>query len=333
GVYLGTFKYLAVAVVFAPLMLFRTDFSADWGLHLYERLTDHLSAEWDRSNGIRKGLVAILTLIALPLAGTAIRVVATVYWAVRRPLQTLRDAPRNWLRQCFCTDLAHPPEIVPKEAITDNNTVIKFSSLLNDVRREERIFDKAGIISISLPFIILGWIPSLIYRVSFKATALAYTPFVFVAHATLRNPLPVKARLERVTKGELEKVRHWISGLVLTTLVAKLALIFTWVDRSYVESMFPSQRIVTNFVVLDGWPWWQITLGADAVLTFILLFFADAALARIEGERPWPEGFVMTTVASISFLRAALSIVTISHFFHIALLAAVPESVRYLLVI
>jgi hypothetical protein len=138
-------------------------------------------------------------------------------------------------------------------------------------------------------------------------------------------------RLERITKGELEKVRRGLSWVILTTLVAKVALVLNWVERSYVESKFPSQKIVTDFVVLDGWPWWQITLGADAVLTFILLFFADSALARIEGERPWPEGAVMTTVSTTSFLRAAMGIITISHFFLIALAAAAPEPVRRLL--
>jgi hypothetical protein len=138
-------------------------------------------------------------------------------------------------------------------------------------------------------------------------------------------------RLERITKGELEKVRRGLSWVILTTLVAKVALVLNWVERSYVESKFPSQKIVSDFVVFDGWPWWQITLGADAVLTFILLFFADSALARIEGERPWPEGAVMTTVSTTSFLRAAMGIITISHFFLIALAAAAPEPVRRLL--
>jgi hypothetical protein len=36
GLYLGTFKYLALAVFFAPLMLFRTKGSAEWGLTVLE---------------------------------------------------------------------------------------------------------------------------------------------------------------------------------------------------------------------------------------------------------------------------------------------------------
>ena len=72
-------------------------------------------------------------------------------------------------------------------------------------------------------------------------------------------------------------------------------------------------RSVHSLVVPDGWPWWQITLGADALLTFFLLFFADAALS------------------AVSFLRAALNLLTISHFFRIALVAVAPGPLHRLL--
>jgi len=324
GVYFGTFKYLAVAVVFAPLMLFRTEFSADWGLRVYERMNQTME-KWP-------GLLAPTGgFVLTPVAGAALRIVATVYCAIRRPIHTLKEAPRNWLRQSFCTDFAHPPEIMPLEIVKgDGQNILLFSEFL-EIFREETVAKKFLFIFVTLPLLTVGWLPSVIYRVSFKATALAYAPFVWVAHATLRNPLPVKARLERFTKGELEKVRRGVSYFVLGTLVAKGALVWNWVDRSYVESKFPSQRIVTEFVVLDAWPWWQITFAADAVLTFALLYFADAALSRIEGGRPWREEPLMTAVTSVSFLRAAFGLLTISHFFYIALLAAAPNSVRPLL--
>jgi hypothetical protein len=335
GVYLGTFKSLAVAVVFAPFMLFRTESSADWGMRLYKRFFDYIDtwASFKSDHFLREIVIILISMLLVfvaPVVGTIIRIVATIYWAVRTPLHTLKEVPRNWLRQCLCTDFAHPPEIVPKEAVADAETVASFTSFLNDLRLSSG-FTRGGIVFIALPLLILGWIPSVIYRISFKATALAYIPFLWVAHSTLWNPLPLKARLERFTKGELEKVRRGISYLILSTLVAKGALVVNWIDRGKVESMFPSQKIVTDFVVLDDWPWWQITFGADALLTFILLFFADAALSRIEGQRPWREESVMTSVDTLSFLRASLGIVTMAHFFNIALMAAAPDPIRRLL--
>src|ERR1700694_4681092 len=50
------------------------------------------------------------------MAGPVFRIAATLYWAVRRPLKTLRRTPQNWLRQSLCTDFFHPPEIVPMDA-------------------------------------------------------------------------------------------------------------------------------------------------------------------------------------------------------------------------
>src|ERR1035441_10427454 len=46
GLHFGTFKYLAVATVSAPLMLLRTDVSARWCLQVYQRWSQFV---WPRS--------------------------------------------------------------------------------------------------------------------------------------------------------------------------------------------------------------------------------------------------------------------------------------------
>ena len=145
-----------------------------------------------------------------------------------------------------------------------------------------------------------------------------------MAHTTLQNPLPVKTRLERITKGELEKVRRALSWIILLALLGKLALFFNFVDISDIVSKSLIERIVTKVVVTGGWPWWQFALVADALLTFLLLWFSDAALSRLDGPGAWGEDFVLKTTSTVSFVRAALSIVTMSHFFRVALLATVP---------
>ncbi len=40
GIYLGTFKYLAAAIVIAPLMLYRTQFSDEWGHSCLEKIAE-----------------------------------------------------------------------------------------------------------------------------------------------------------------------------------------------------------------------------------------------------------------------------------------------------
>ncbi len=204
GVYLGTLKYLAAAVIFAPLMLFRTEVSADWGLKAYDRGC-HLIGNIKLLNRLPEPYNFAAGFLLFALFGTAIRIVATVYWALRQPLQTLRDTPQNWLRQSLCTDFAHPPEVVPLEATKGGEQFPTFPEVLAMLRTEVETSRRRVLLLILSPFIIVGWLPSIIYRVSFKATALAYTPFIWAAHATLKNPLSVKTRLERITKASWKR--------------------------------------------------------------------------------------------------------------------------------
>ena len=42
GIYFGTFRYLALAILIAPLMLFRTKISTEWGLAAADRVAMRL---------------------------------------------------------------------------------------------------------------------------------------------------------------------------------------------------------------------------------------------------------------------------------------------------
>jgi hypothetical protein len=201
-----------------------------------------------------------------------VRIIATLYWAIRTPLQTLREMPQNWLRQSLCTDFFHAPEILPLEAAkVKKGQGLNFNGLWSLVIEEETTASKVTALVFYSPIFLIGYLPPLIYRVSFKATAIAYLPFIWVTHATLRNPMPTNLRLERITKGELEKVRRVLSWGIIATLAAKLGFVLGLVDWSRIEEKFPSKKLVESLVVPAGWPWWQITLAVDAVITFFLL--------------------------------------------------------------
>ncbi len=108
-------------------------------------------------------------------------------------------------------------------------------------------------------------------------------------------------------------------------LAAKLALILGWIDRAHFETYFPSTKLLETVLAASHWPWWQITLGLDALLTFLLLYFADAALARLDSPPAWREPFVLGTLSTTSFLRGALSLATITHFFLVAFHTTFPR--------
>jgi hypothetical protein len=331
GLHLGTFKYLALAVVSAPLMLFRTRESAEWGLHLYRRWSNYVVAPE------RLPLIQVPAVILMGFAGSLIRLLSVLRGFVRSPVQTLIEAPQNWVRQSVCTDLFHPPEVVPLEALPKNQTEVWSLLVFRKIvvgAFTKLAATKAGWGDTAIDWIsylifvaLLGssWIPSLIYRVSFKATAIAYAPIIWLVHSTLQNPLSLKLRLERVTKGEIEKTRRGLSWIIAGMLAAKLAFVLGWIDRAHFEAAFPSAKLVETIFAASHWPWWQITLATDALLTFLLLYFADAALARLDTKHAWSEPFVLHTLSTTSFLRGAFSLATMSHFFLLALGTAFPR--------
>jgi hypothetical protein len=336
GVYLGTFKHLTWVVVVAPLMLFRTDVSAEWALKVYEHFGDwslyrliSISGPYvfteKRDYLICRLIVFVLSLVLYStiyaMSGITLRCSGTLYWLLRKPLYTLREAPQNWLRQSLCTDFFHPPEIIPLEFV--NRSRLKgmyLSNAIADILSQRSLREFWVAILIYSPFLLIGYLPSVVYRISFKATMVVYAPFIFIVHTTLKSQLSLKLRLERIIKGEIEKVRRWFSLIVVATLGAKAGLIFGWVDLSYFAAKFPGKGFVESFVLPERLPWWQVTLGIDALLTFFLLFFADVALSRIEGQQAWPDSTVAATVSFVSFSRASLALGTMAYGFHSALL-------------
>ena len=100
--------------------------------------------------------------------------------------------------------------------------------------------------------------------------------------------------------------------------------IHSLIDRTRFESYFPSTKLLETTLAAGHWPWWQITLGTAALLTLLLLYFADAALARLDTPHAWREPFVLGTLSTTSFLRGAFSLATMSHFFLLALHTAFP---------
>lgn len=327
------------AIMIAPLFLASTNLSRGVGLRWYKYM--HVFISYNKITIILNrillklrtrdesgfGLITILfmAILLVPMflvnliGGMMIRTGSTVILAMRHPLLTLANVPNNWRRQVLATDLAHPPELVPGEAL-DTEVGINFAGLIGLARLvlEQRKLVRGSFVLVSFPLLLLaGFLPSLLYRVSFKATSLVYAPFVWIAHTTISNPLQLKDRLERITKGELEKVRRGYSWLLLTFLAAKIALFFHFVDFAWVVGWLklPNPQLAEAVLQPGSWPWWQFALGADALLTFGLFYFADAAIPRIEEKQVWNDGWVGNTVSSVSFVRATLAFLVMVHGF------------------
>jgi hypothetical protein len=174
---------------------------------------------------------------------------------------------------------------------------------------------------------IVGWLPPLLYRISFKATCVVYFPFIWVAERTLQSAPSVRLRLKEVTEGQLEKTGRKVSGLLLLLLLAKIGLAFGWADVSDLIAQFPSslKKFVGSFVVPNIWPWWLCILWAAAALSVGLFFYSDAALRRLDASYrdAWSEQDVKDTVSTLSFFRASLAVVVMAYFFQRALISVI----------
>jgi hypothetical protein len=313
GYYRHTFTHYVWAIAVAPFLLFRSEQSSLWGLAVSTRFLHSLQAKFGDGGG------SALALVLAPIHAVIVRFVGTLYWLFRQPVSTISEMPSNWIRQSLCTDFSHPPEILPLELTRGNmNDNLLFSDLLGGFRLESGILLNAMLVLASLPIVLLGYIPALLYRISFKATALVYAPFVLVTHTSLRSTLTIKTRLERFTKGEMEKVRRALAVFILSTAALKLGLVLGWFDLGQLLARIPSPKLVNGIVEPTRFPWWQGTLVIDALLTYILFFFADAALARLE-EKAWPETVVLGTISGITLVRNVLAILTVSSFCYLAI--------------
>lgn len=205
----------------------------------------------------------------------------------------------------MCTDLYYLPEIVPGEGSAEgtpsfSRIIEVIPSTWNDIRR--RPFEGMFIMLPGrLLIAIVGYVPALAFRISFKATSLFYLPLIWVVGTTINTGSSLKLRLERVTKGELEKIRRRLSALVLATAAARLALGEGIVEPDYLEKIVGSKILVEK--LLGSWPWWHFSIIFDAVVTFALFLLADAALARIQEDELRHAPAVDFAVKLLSFVR------------------------------
>jgi hypothetical protein len=100
-------------------------------------------------------------------------------------------------------------------------------------------------------------------------------------------------------------------------------------DLSEALAKISSKKLVESYLVPHVWHWWQIALGIDALLTFCLLYYADAALGRLDSKDAWGSESVTKTLSSVSFVRASLAIVTMSHFFWLAFKTMISRYVTF----
>ena len=117
---------------------------------------------------------------------------------------------------------------------------------------------------------------------------------------------------------------------MLFLAVVKIGLCLNLVDLESLAESFPTVRAAESFLILNGWPWWQLGFISEAVLTFGFFFFADAALARYDSDHPWHENTVLKTTFAASLVRATVAVPLMAYLFGVAVQVAFPRLVRWM---
>lgn len=259
------------------------------------------------------------------------------------------------MRQTLCVDLYVPPEIVPGEdaykvefaweeapgrikRLEVDSEIITFRKVfLQKSARLKRPWStkdwKFTLFRFALTLLLFApaYLVPLLYRISLKATCVVYAPFIWVAGATAGSTDSLKVRLERIVKGEFEKSRRDFAKLVLFIAVVKFALNFGWIGSTEAahQVLIESVKLIERFLEPKSWPWWQIALFCDALVTFGLFWGADALLSRMNDREDYQPRRAADIVAAITFLRAASAVAVIAYLLAIAVAQVIPSDISF----
>ena len=308
-----SFLHMAIAVACAPLFLLRTKYSIRLGLIAWKRVINAIQTESE--------YLVIIIVIPLMVVALIVRAGATFYGLLKHARATISSIPLNWRRQSLCADFFSIPELIPGES-RYGRAELTFKQVMEgfyEIPSEMALSKKDGIIA-SIVFtvvFILGYVPSIIFRATFKATCLAYFPLLWVARSANVKGRSLKWKLERFTKGELEKTRRKFAVLVLTVAGAKVAFLQGWVEREFVDTRLGSVQLAD--IILFQWPWWHYALIGEAVLTITLFYFSEWSLSLLDDLRHMHRKLVISFVSGASFVRSSLGTATALFFFVFAL--------------
>jgi hypothetical protein len=334
-----TYVHFVVAAVFAPLFLLRTRESTDWLFSNCKNLIDSWNVsppelpknieglQFKKGNAISFFSANLLVLLVLPVyfffhafIGFIViwarvilyRVFSNFYWLIRRPAAAFGAIPQNWFQQAFCVDTFFLPELIPGENLLakQNQAVPVIVSMYFFIKTKRRGLDRVLAMVLSAP-ILVSYGLSLFYRIGFKATSIFYFPLVWVSSRGLNDGRPVYERLSRFGAGELEKARRALSLVIAPIVVLKAAVMLGFIDLKAAMDNLIESAWLEKFLSPGFWSWWIVAVTIEIVLTFVLFFFADEAIARKEGAKPWSAQRVESVAAALITLRSAVAVVLV----------------------
>ena len=229
----------------------------------------------DRAGGVPEPVMAFGVVLFLAF-GVLIRAVATRLLASLRHIHRgAADFPKNWRRTLFQIDLRCAPELVP--GIGEEESEFSLEERIDEFISGAGIGEK----TFQATFILIFFVPSLLYRYSIKSTCWLYLPLIYLAHlpGRLRGGEGRLVWTRALPAKFIEGIRFALA--VLTLGIAVFALIDAAELLALLKAAGAGETPVTIFsllVVLDFGdirPWQYFTLPS-AGLTILLVLWLDS---------------------------------------------------------
>lgn len=218
----------------------------------------------------------ILNQIMLAIFAIFIKIYATIK---NFSMESIKAIPKNWKRIVFEVDIFYPPELLPEIESSNLKNLSSFKStnllivLKLDISAPYKIF-------VILNYLIF-LIPSIIYRYSFKATALIYIPIIWLIPS---KNISLKLIMKENTKTLLSKIMFFYALFVVIFLTIFPLYLYTKSIEilNYLPKII-NEKIYEIFFVID-FNFWHLTRFIASVLTIIIFICFEKILLHLEED-------------------------------------------------
>lgn len=251
AIYYNYFWHIAICSSLGIFLLLRTDVSTHRGLSWFDVIyvkffkfalkpfkNKILKTEESKDLGFFQSLIIAYVLLIVGFISFFIKILATLFTVLQKPLYSIKEIPYNWFRIAFAIDLINPPELVPGYENYDfhlkflNN--IKWSvsgrKVLSTITSREHA--SFSILLASSPAYItylLLYLSAFLYRFSLKSTTLIYFPLIWLIGGTNQKQKNIKLIVDDLLDSKYERLKYYFSWFAIFVLtVFPLCLSFYW---------------------------------------------------------------------------------------------------------
>ncbi len=302
AIYYDYYWHIAIGASLGFFLLLRTDASVSRGFTWYANFTKYRKKiEVGFEHRIKRTWAGptYIALIVIPLIGCAaffIKIFATVSTVLQRPIYSIKEIPLNWFKIAFTIDLTHPPEILPgiethrqgelkRPATPTWERFIDFYHKLLMISKPISIGSIYGMFLTIIPYILYisaftcFFLPAYLYRFSLKSTTLIYFPLIWLIGGKTQNQKNIKLIVDDLLESKYERLKYYFSWFAIFVLtIFPLCLSFYWQNLINILS---GKEVLIYFFPLEQIGSWHITRVAGALITIILIIFADKLRIRL----------------------------------------------------